>query len=87
MLTTVLSNIYTLIGLVNGAKYISVGIILDNDGMFNLQLVNNQANNYSNLLSSRFKYNFVQPSSKSCIIILVHSFQTSLFPSLITPLS
>ncbi len=36
MPTAVLSNVCTPIGLVNGARYISVGIIPDDDGMFNL---------------------------------------------------
>ncbi len=72
----VLSNVCTPIGLVNRARYISVGIVPDDDGMFNLRLVDNQANNCSSLLSTRWKYNFVQPSSKSCITTSVHSFQT-----------
>ena len=59
MLITVLSTICTPISLVNKARYISVGIVLDDDNMFNLQLVDNQANNYSNLFSTRCKYNFV----------------------------
>ena len=76
MSTAMFSNIYTPIGLVNGAKYISIDIISDDDGMFNLRLVDNQANNCSNLLLSKFKYNFMQLSFKSCIIMLVYSFQT-----------
>ncbi len=59
MPTAVLSNICIPIGLVNGARYISVGIVPNDDGMFNLRLVDNQANNCSNLLSTRWKYNFV----------------------------
>ncbi len=55
----VLSNICTSIGLVNRARYISIDIVLDNDDMFNLWLVNNQANNYNNLFLTRYKYNFV----------------------------
>ena len=74
MPTTMLSNIYTPIDLVNRTKYISINIVPEDDGIFNLRLVNNQANNCSNLLSPRFKYTFMQPSSKSCIITLVHSF-------------
>ena len=76
MPTVVFSNVYTPIGLVNRARYISIGIASDDKGIFNLRLVDNQANNYSNLLLLRCKYNFVQLSSKSCIIILVYSFQT-----------
>ena len=33
MPTAVLSNVCTFIGLVNGAKYISVSIVPDNDGI------------------------------------------------------
>lgn len=39
--TAVLSNVLTLINWVNGAKYISVSIIPDNDDMFNLWLADN----------------------------------------------
>ncbi len=76
MPTAMFSNVYTPIDLVNKARYISIGIVSDDDGMFNLRLVDNQANNCSNLLLTRCKYNFVQPSSKSCILMSVHSFQT-----------
>ena len=74
MPTVVLSNICTSIGLVNRARYISVDIISDDDNIFNLQLVDNQVNNCSNPLLPRFKYNFMQLSSKSCIISSVYSF-------------
>ncbi len=60
----------------NRARYIFIGIVLDDDGMFNLQLVDNQANNCSNLLLIRCKYNFVQPSFKDYITLSVYSFQT-----------
>lgn len=76
--TAVLSNIHTPISLMNRDKYTSVGIVLDDDSMFNLRLVNNQANNYSNLLLNRCKYNLVQSFSKSYISISIHSFQTCL---------
>ncbi len=79
MPTAVLSNVCTPIGLVNGVRYISISIVPDDDGMFNLRLVDNQANNCSNLLSTRCKYNFVQLSSKNCITMSVHSFQTCFF--------
>ena len=72
----VFSNICIPISLENGARYISIGIVLDDNGIFNLQLVDNQANNYSNLFLLRYKYDFMQLFSKSCIIILVYSFQT-----------
>ena len=71
-----LNDVCILIDLVNRAKYISVGIVLDNNSIFNLQLVDHQANNYSNLLLPRCKYNFVQPSFKSFIINSVYFFQT-----------
>ena len=74
MLTIVFSNVYTPIDLVNRVRYISIGIILNDNGMFNLQLVNNQANNCSNLFLPRCKYNFMQPSFKNYIITLVYSF-------------
>ena len=45
-----LSNVCTPIGLVNGAKYISTGIILDDNNILNLRLVDKQAKNCSNLL-------------------------------------
>ncbi len=57
------SNVCIPISLVNGVRYISVGIVSDDDNMSNLRLVDNQANNYSNLFLTRYKYNFVQPSS------------------------
>lgn len=59
MSTIVLNNVCTPIGLMNGARYISIGSLLDNNGMFNLQLVNNHANNSSNLFLTRYKYNFI----------------------------
>ncbi len=59
MPTALLSNVYSLIDLINGARYISVGIVPEDDGMFNLRIVDNQANNCSNLLLIKYKYNFV----------------------------
>ena len=76
MPTAIFSNIGTLISLVNEARYIYIDIVLDDNGIFNLWLVDNQINNCSNLSLLRFKYNFVQRFSKSCIITLVYSFQT-----------
>ena len=84
MPTTVLSNVCTFIGLVNEARYISISIVSDKNGLFNLQQVDNQANNSRNLLSTRCNYNFVQPSSKSCITTLVHFFPNLVFLGLIT---
>lgn len=54
-----LSNIYTPIGLVNRARYISIDIILDDNDMINYLLIDNQANNYSNLLLTKYKYNYI----------------------------
>lgn len=76
MFTAMLSNVCTPIGLVNEARYISVDIVPDDNDIFNLRLVDNQANNYNNLLLTRYKYNFVQPSSKSYITTSIHYFQT-----------
>lgn len=59
MLTAIFSNICTLLSLVNRARYISIGIVPDNNGIFNLRLVGNQANNSSNLLLIKCKYNFL----------------------------
>ena len=55
MPTAMLSNVYTPISLMNRARYISVSIVLNDDNMFNLRLVDNQANNYSNPLLPRCK--------------------------------
>ena len=77
MLIAVFSNVYTLIDLMNGARYMSIEIVLNDDaGIFNLQLVDNQVNNHNNLISTRCKYNFVQLSSKSCITTLIYFLQT-----------
>lgn len=57
MPTTLLNNICSLIRLVNGARYISVDNNLDDDNIFILQLVDNEANNFSNLFLTRCKYN------------------------------
>ena len=59
MLTAMLSNVYTPIGLVNGARYQAVGIVSDENDMSNFRKVSNLANGYSNLLSNRFKHCFV----------------------------
>lgn len=56
---TILSNVYTSLGLVNRVRYISVSIVLDHDSIFNLRLVDNQDNNCSNLLSIKYKYNSI----------------------------
>ncbi len=56
----ILSNVCILISLVNKARYISIGIVLDDDDMFHLRLLDNQANNCNNLFLTRCKYNFVQ---------------------------
>lgn len=67
MFTALFNNVCISIGLVNGAGYISVCIVSNDDDMFNLRLVYNQAINYSDLLSTRCKYNFMQLFSKSYI--------------------
>lgn len=59
MLTAMLSNIYTPISLVNGARYQAVGTVPDKNGMFNFRKVHNLANGYSNLLLNKFKYCFI----------------------------
>lgn len=59
MLAVIFSNACTSISWVNGAEYIFVDIIPDNNNMLNLWLVDNQANNCSNLLLTWCKYNFV----------------------------
>lgn len=59
ILVIVLSNIYTSFSPVNRIRYISIGIVLDHDSIFNLRLVDNQANNCSNLLSIKCKYNSI----------------------------
>lgn len=59
MLTTLFENVYIFLSLVNRARYISLCIILNDNNIFNLQLVNNHANNYSNLLLTRCKYNSI----------------------------
>lgn len=43
------TNICTPIGLVNKVKYISKGIVPDDDDILNLELVNHQINNCSNI--------------------------------------
>ena len=53
------NNIYIPINWINESRYISVGIISDDDGIFNLQPVDNQVNNCNNLFLIRYKYNFV----------------------------
>lgn len=69
-----LSNIYTPIDLVSGAKYKSASIILDDNSIFNKQLVDNQVNNSSNLLLTRCNYDFVQSSSKSYFTTMIYFF-------------
>ena len=61
----VFSNICTPIGLVNRARYIFIGIISNNDGMFDLQPVDNynvmkshdQSRDGSNLIGTILYYN------------------------------
>lgn len=59
MLTTILNNIYTPIGLVNGARYQAINIVPNENNMSNFWKVYNLANNYSNLLSNGFKQYFM----------------------------
>lgn len=59
MPTAILSNVCTAIGLVNGARYQAVDIVLDKNSISNFRKVYNLANGCSNLLSNRFKHCFV----------------------------
>lgn len=53
------NNIYTPIGLMNRIRYISMGIVSDDNDIFYFQLVNNQVINCINKISTKCKYNFV----------------------------